>query len=36
VATFVGIGILHISLIYVVLALLPVAFALSWNIDKDV
>jgi chromate transporter len=33
--TFVGIGFFHISLTYVVLALLPVSFALSWNIDKD-
>jgi chromate transporter len=34
-ATFVGAGVMHISLIYVVLGLLPVSFALSWNIDKD-
>ncbi|HWZ48611.1 MAG TPA: chromate transporter [Herbaspirillum sp.] len=34
-ATFVGTGILHISLIYVVLGLLPISFALSWYIDQD-
>jgi chromate transporter len=35
-ATFAAIGFFHISLTYVVLGLLPVAFALSWNIDEDV
>jgi chromate transporter len=33
--TFVSIGFFHVSLINTVLALLPVSFALSWNIDKD-
>jgi chromate transporter len=32
--TFVSIGFFHISLIYTVLALLPLSFALAWNIDK--
>ena len=34
--TFVAIGLLHIALVYVVVGLLPVAFMLSWKLDKDV
>jgi chromate transporter len=32
--TFVSIGYFHISLIYTVLALLPLSFALAWYVDK--